>query len=141
MRPLHFVFVTIILWTSANAQTPGPQNSRTLLQFLKPGDLVGVQSFDGTISVEISIYSQEQFELARVILGRGPSTTNAKQFAAEYGTAQRALDEYVSQQKDPSFVVEQLLVMPLIRTTLGKITEVGADYVLIESDGRRDGVA
>ena len=135
LRPLLLILVLIGLGTSANAQAPGPQNSRTLLQFLKPGDLVGVQSVDETISVAISIYSKEQFELATVILSRGRSTMNAKQFATENQTARRALDQYVSQQGDPSLAVDQLSVMPLIRTSLGKITEVGADYVLIELDG------
>lgn len=135
LRSLLILLVMAVLGSSAYGQTPAQQNPRTLLRFLEAGDLVGVQSFDGTTSVVISIYSKKQFELAKVISDLGRSTTNAKQFAAENETARIALDQYVSQQADASFATDKLLVTPLIRTTLGEITEVGADYVLIELDG------
>ena len=135
LRSLLIMFALVGLGTRAHGQAPAPQSSRTLLQFLKPGDLVGVQSVDGTMSVAISIYTKEQFEVAKLLLSRGRSIRKAKQLAAENDTVSRALDQYVSQQLDPSLAVEQLSVMPLIRTSLGKITEVGADYVLIELDG------
>lgn len=135
LRPLLILFVLTGLGISANGQAPAPANSRTLLRFLKPGDLVGIQPVDGTMSVAISIYSKEQFELAKVILSRGRSTVKANQLAAENETARTSLDQYISQQTDSSLDADKLSVVPLIRTSLGKITEVGADYFLVELDG------
>ncbi len=136
MRSFLILLLMIGLYGSAVGQITTPRTSGTLLKFLKVGDLVGIQSVDGTTSVVISIYTKDRFKLAQAILDRGRSMTNAQSFADRNKMVRKALDQYVSQNTDSGLVKEQLRIMPLIRTSLGTISETGDDYVLIEFDGQ-----
>lgn len=140
MRNVLILSLTVCLNVTAIAQAPlpdgpSPGRSKTMLRFLKPGDLVGVQSFDGTTSVVVSTYSEDQFELARAILKRGRTTINAKKFAAENSRVQKSLEDYLARNQGLGIVEDRLSIIPLMRTSLGKVSEVGKDCILVEFDG------
>ena len=137
MRILLLLLVLVGVDASAMGQAPSPSRSNTMMRFLNPGDLVGVKSVDGTMTVSISTYSQQQYQLAKAILEFGRSTRNAKKFAEENEVARAALERYIREESETPQIEDQLAVMPLIRTSLGKVTEVGDDYVLVEFEGPR----
>ena len=134
MRSFLSLLLMFGLCVSAASQAPIQSESRKMLRFLKSGDSVGVQAVDGTTSVVISIYTQEKYKLAKAISERGRATTNAQEFAAENELVRKALGKYVLQHAGESLAEEELIVMPLIRTSLGTVAEIGDDYVLIELD-------
>ena len=133
MRSLLFMVLAIGLSLSAIAQSPIPEAPRTLLRFLKPGDLVGVQFLEGTTSVIISKYAKDRFDLAKLMVNR--SRVNAQELAAESELAQNAFENFLSQNAQSGFVESLLMVIPLMRTSsLGTIAEVGDDYILVDFD-------
>ena len=131
MRTILYLISAIGLSVSAIAQSPSSEAPRTLLRFLKPGDLVGLKLVEGTASTIISTYSKDQFDLAKLLVNRH-HPTNATEFAAESELARHAFEDFVVQNAHVAYIDSQLTVMPLIRTSLGKIAEVGDDYILVE---------
>lgn len=111
-----------------------PKTHRTMLQFLESGNLVGVQSSEGTTSVTISIYSEDRYELAKQISTWGRSLKNAKMFADGSELAQAEVRNYLLKSKNSGLDADEIRMMPLTRTNLGKVLEVGDDFVLVEFD-------
>ena len=131
---IRFLVLAFLLPLGSNivAQSADSSRPRTMLKFLKPGDLIGVQSIDGTTSVFISIYTKERFEIAKHVLNLGRATMSAQQFAADNALIRKELEEYLARKNNTGVVEDKLMVMPLIRTSLGTIVHAGDDYVLIE---------
>ena len=134
---LRFVALVFALSVSSSlvAQSEVSDTPRTMLQFLKQGDLVGVQSIDGTTSVVISTYTKDRFAIAKQIASRGRSMMNAKQIADSNELIRKEYDNYVSRRESAGVVEDKLMVMPLIRTSLGTIVGSGDDYVMIKFEG------
>ena len=126
---------TFSLGNCVVAQSEVSSGPRTVLEFLNSGDLVGLKSIEGTTSVVISVYTKDKFELATQILDRGRATTNARKFAADNALVRKELENYIARSEATGLAEDKLMVMPLIRTTLGTIVQLGDDYVLIEFSG------
>jgi len=110
---------------------------RTLLGFLEPGMHVGIHSVEGTTSVLLDVYTDAQFAIARDLISGGRVTGDAAELAAKYPEVRKKLDAFVAKltQDAPDANPDDVRVLLLRRTTLGKISAIGGDYVLIERDG------
>ncbi len=121
---------------SALAQSAGPETPKKLLGFFKPGMNVGIQSDEGTLRVIIHTYTEMDFGVAKQIARYGRRMIAARELANENDLVRVALDQFIESLDSATSAEDDISVMPLIRTSLGKLTAVGDDYLLIELDGK-----
>jgi hypothetical protein len=129
--------MTILVATSSIglAQSPDTEVPMRLLGFFTPGMHVGIQSVEGSTNVIVYTYSEADFAVAKEIARRGRATIDAEEFATRSEPVRIALEQHLK-KSDPATSSEiNVWVMPLLRTTLGRVKAVGDDYILIEIDG------
>ncbi len=149
MRSIHvgavifaFVFVALTQFAFAivssaqdvsNAEVH-PASPKTMFAYLATGMHVGVKSVDGTASVLIFVYTDEDYKTALAtskITGRGAV---AKDAAASNPAIQRELDAYMVRHNLAEEAVDRLYVISAFRTTFGTLEAIGDDYLMIEID-------
>lgn len=110
----------------------------SMLGFLKPGMLVGIQTVEGTTSVLLDIYTAEQYEIAKDLSALGRTSVRAAKFCEDHPSVRKKLDAFVEQLtgNSPDANPARIMVFPLFRMSFGKITAVGDDYVLVRRDGK-----
>jgi len=118
------------------AQAQDTEAPKRLLGFFAPGMPVGIQTVEGSSNVIVRTYSDVNFAVAKEIADRGPATIDAEELATQSEPVRAALDKHLKRLGSATSSEKiKVLVIPLIRTTLGRIKAVGDNYILIEIDG------
>mgnify|MGYP003667905605 CR=1 FL=1 len=149
MRSIHicavilaFVFVTLTHFTFAivssaqevSSDEVRPASPKTMFAYLATGMHVGVKSVDGTASVLLFVYTDEDYETALAtskLAGRGAVARDA---AAINPAIQRELDAFMVRHNLTEEAAERLFVISPFRTTFGTLGAIGDDYLMIEID-------
>jgi hypothetical protein len=128
--------MTILVATSSigAAKSQDTEVPKRLLALFTPGMHIGIQSVEGSTNVIVHTYSEADYDLAKEIARRGRATINAEKFANENPVVRAALEQHLK-RSDSETSPKNVQVIPLIRTTLGRVKAVGDDYILIEIDG------
>ena len=131
------ILALVLCPTAARSEDNSLPNN--LLGFLRPGMRVGVQAVDGTTNVLIHVYTDEQYEIARDVVVPGRRAVAAAKLADDHPAVRTMLDAFIEKllEKSPDADSDRVLVFPFVRTSLGSISAVGDDYVLIERDGEK----
>ena len=107
-----------------------------MFDYLKPGMYVGMERLNGTASVALNVYSDGQdgnLVVARSLKGAGPKGVNADEFAKDHPAVRNQLAEL---KRQPAAEKLQLRIRGARDITLGRITGIGVDHLLIELDER-----
>lgn len=123
---------------AAVAQSTGvaevrPAPSPTMISYLNTGMLVGIEEVDGTASVRLSVYTEEDYAaaVATTKLGHFPlATTTAKRNPV----IKLALDAYMTQNNLDDDDADRIRVLGHRNTAFGTIDAIGDDYLLIGLD-------
>jgi hypothetical protein len=134
-----FRILTLTMFFAASsigfAQSPDTEAPKRLLGFFKPGMPVGIQTVEGSSSVIVRTYSDANFAVAKEIAGRGSVTIDAEEIAAKSEPVRAALEQHLKRSNSAASSERSVWLMPLMRTTLGRVKAVGDNYILIEIDG------
>ena len=115
---------------------PPEQVRHEMFDYLKPGMYVGMERLNGTASVALNVYSDGQdgnLVVARSLKGAGPKGVNADEFAKSHPAVRSQLAEL---KRQPAAEKLQLRIRGARDITIGRITGIGDDHLLIELDGR-----
>lgn len=136
----RFLAILLALSTShvANGQSEADVVPKTMLEFLEPGMHLGVATVEGTTNVILHTYTQDDYAVAKDLVKQlGSSFKSATSVAETNATVHSELQAYISRLEPPLANVDHIMILPLIRTSFGKIVAVGDDFVLLALDGEQ----
>ena len=135
----RFLAIAIALAASnvAFAQNDAAAVPKTMLGFFKPGMRLGVSSIEGTTSVILRTYTEDDYKVARDLAKRlGASVKSAASVAETNASVRTQLQEYVSRLDLPDASIDGIMIMPIVRISLGTVVAAGDDYLLLDLDGQ-----
>lgn len=122
------------------AQSDSERAPKTMLEFLKPGMHIGMQSVDGTTDIHVSIYTPDDYIIAKYV-GRLPPFGSGSPPPPDATPAiKKKIMAYTTRLRLPGTRVDPAHHARLQRTTFATVRSVGDDYILVEIDrpsGRR----
>lgn len=128
----------LALLPTALAQSIGtadlkPADPATMFSYLTTEMRVGIRSVEGTSSVLLYIYTEEDYTtvVATTKLGR---TSRASEAAKANPAIQRELDAYLARSDISASSLERIRLLTPTRTVFGRIEAIGDDYLLIGLD-------
>lgn len=139
MRMLSVMFLCCIASASCLAQEA--ETPKTLARFLKPGAHVGIRDFDATDGINVTIYSNSDYEIALDARRLDIDTLAAKhQKVAQ--TRDRTLEKFTAslESKRDDLPAGTEFGKPIVslavdgREGLYTVTHVGDDYILVSQE-------
>lgn len=135
-RMVIAVLTVLSIAGTTAAQSVENASPKTLLGFLKVDQQVGIRSVEGTSSVTFTTYSEKNFALAKMLAKEsGSSLRSAESMAETIPEVRKELDAYTSSLKSPE--TQNRIMISVYRTTFGRISLIGDDYVVITLDGEK----
>ena len=130
--------IAIVLATSslACAQTDAGAAPKTMLGFLTPGTHLGITTVEGTTSVIIHTYSEDDYKVARelkVQLAGSPKT--ASSVAETNAYVRTKLREYATKHNLSDESKNRIIIGASLRKSFGIVVAAGDDYLLLKLDG------
>ena len=125
----------LVLPTASSAQEPAATQPKTMFAYLSTGMHVGVKSVDGTASVLIFVYTDDNYTTVLGTTKFGQTYPIAKDAAKTNPAIQRELDVFMSNRGLADISFEHVRIMPPFRTAFGTLAAIGDDYLIIELDG------
>lgn len=132
MRQLLLVIVSVLVAASTvDAQSsgttaPSPAAPAKFFSYLKTDMRVGIKSIEGTASVTLHVYTEDEYELAL-------ATRNPAQ-ALSIPRVKRKLSAYMKRNGLDDSAASRISLVPPFRTVFGRIDAIGDDYLLIGLD-------
>ena len=136
-----FRFFTMALLLAASnislGQSPNTEAPTRLIGFFTPGMGVGIQSIEGSSNVIVHTYTDANFAVEKQIQinGRDLGSIDAAKFATQSEPVRTALEQHLKKLDAADASERKIWLMPLIRTTLGRVKAIGDNYILIEIEG------
>lgn len=127
-------FALIVIATTSLAEPPAKLRPTNLIGFLKPGTHVGMTSEEGTNSVNLLIFDDDEYAVALDISKSLGEFVDAESLAKKHKLVRTRLDSHLARMshREGAGTKSAIRVYPLRRMFVGTIRSVGDDYVLIE---------
>ncbi|MCM2375258.1 hypothetical protein [Aporhodopirellula aestuarii] len=125
----------LILPTVSLAQEPATAQPKAMFAYLTIGMHVGIKSVDGTASVLIFVFTDDDYATVLATSKLAKNYPIAKDAAKTNAAIQRELDAFMSNRGSANTSLEHVRIMPPLRTAFGTLAAIGDDYVMIELDG------
>ena len=124
----------------AFAQTDTAVAPKTMFGFLKPGMRLGVSPVQGTASVILSTYTEDDYKVAQDLKDQlGASLKSASSIAETNPSVRAKFQEHVSKLNLSDDFKNRIMIMPLFGTSFGTVVAVGDDYLLLNLGGEHNG--
>ncbi len=137
--PRFLLILGVLMAPSAAFAQADTDMPKTMLGFLKSGMHLGVSSVEGTTSVILHTYTDEDYTVARELENQiGRTLKSAASVAETNPVVRKELDEYIERIGQPDESRSHLVIAPFLRTTFATVISVGDDYVLINLDGEQE---
>lgn len=138
-RHLFLSLCLIVLAPAVFAQSNGTAEVRpaappTMFSYLATGMRVGIANIEGTASVRLSVYTEEN-ETVAVATSKLPSFTLAATAAKTNLGIERELKAYMEQNDLKEASMARIRILGHSKSAFATIDAIGDDYLMISLDG------